>query len=178
MTKKDKDKPNRAWAEALDTRLKRLEAALATLASVPAGQPDPQTDAQSAPETGDPAEPGRIRLSVRMPGTDWRQDTPAATLLSCDWPALAPRLAALGHPARLAILRAVLGGASDAPSLMQAAGATTPGQLYHHLRELTAAGWLTAPRRGAYAVPQARMGALLAAVALARDEGGTSRRTP
>jgi DNA-binding transcriptional ArsR family regulator len=162
MTKKDKDKsgdkPGRAWAEAMDTRLARLEAALATLGTAPV--------ATDTPAEGDPQ--GRVRISVRSPLADWRQDVPAASVLDGDWAAVAPRLAALGHPARLSILRAVLGGAMGAPALMQAAGATTPGQLYHHLRELSAAGWLTSARRGVYAVPPDRVGALLAAIALAR----------
>lgn len=86
------------------------------------------------------------------------------TPLPTDWSPLAPRLAALGHPARLAILRAALDGPRPTAALMAAAGMTTPGQFYHHLRELTAAGWLTTPARGTYGVPPARAGALVAVI--------------
>lgn len=157
MTKKDKggDKAARALAEALEARIARLEAALAGLgAALP--EPDP-----GGPE-------GRVRLTVRGAGGDWRHEAPVAALMADDWPGLAPRLAALAHPVRLSILRAALPGETPATVLQQAAGATTPGQFYHHLRELTAAGWLASARRGHYAVPPGRAGALLAAVAVAR----------
>lgn len=158
MTKKDKEK-GKARAEALDARLARLEAALA---AIEPGAPEPG----GAPADGPP---GRIRLSVRLDGTDWRQDTGAAALLAADWPARAARLAALGHPVRLAILRAALDGPVQVAELIAASGAGSPGQFYHHLRELTAAGWLKPLRRGSYGVPPGRAGALLAAVALAGE---------
>jgi DNA-binding transcriptional ArsR family regulator len=157
MAKKDKDKGAPGWVgavEALAARLDRLEAAAIGAAAV---QPP-------EPETG-PA--GRVRITVRAPGGDWRHELTAAAVLAADWPAQAARLAALGHPVRLAILRAAIAGTAEASALQQAAGAATPGQFYHHLRELTAAGWLVAGRRGRYALPPARAGALIAAIALA-----------
>lgn len=158
MAKKDKD---RAWIEAvgtLEARLARIEAAKAAAGVARPDEPGP------GPE-------GRVRLSVRggaqdRAGGDWRHEVTLATLAAADWQAAAPRLAALGHPVRLAILRAVADGASEAAVLQQAAGAATPGQFYHHLRELTATGWLVAERRGRYALPPGRAGMLWAAVAL------------
>lgn len=155
MAKKDKDRSAETLAS-LEQRLARLEAAFAAAGGA---LPDPQA----------PGPEGRLRMSLRGEAGDWRHEVPVAALLAADWPALAPRLSALGHPVRLAILRAIAGGASDAAALQQAAGAATPGQFYHHLRELTAAGWLVAERRGRYALPAGRAGALLAAVALALD---------
>jgi hypothetical protein len=156
MAKKDKEGRGAAWAEALEQRLARLEAALAGGLAAP------------APAAGtDPGPEGRIRLSVRRDGGDWRHEAQVAAVLGADWPACAPRLAALGHPVRLAILKAVATGTFEATALQQATGAATPGQFYHHLRELTAAGWLVSERRGVYALPPARTGALLAAIALA-----------
>jgi DNA-binding transcriptional ArsR family regulator len=157
MAKKDKDRSgDRNWAEALgvlEARLARLEAAFAATGG-------------ALPEDPEPGPEGRVRMSVRGAQGDWRHEVPIATLSAADWPALAPRLAALGHPVRLAILRAVADGASEAAVLQQAAGAATPGQFYHHLRELTATGWLVAERRGRYALPPGRAGMLWAAVAL------------
>ena len=117
MAKKDKD---RGWAEAaasLEARLARIEAAIAAAGGALPRDPDP------GPE-------GRVRISVRGgaaegPG-DWRHEAPVATLAAAEWQAAAPRLAALGHPVRLAILRAVAEGASEAAALQQAAGAATP----------------------------------------------------
>lgn len=181
MTKKDKartsdkagdksaDRPGRAWAISLETRLQALEAVIvgATPGHAAAGDVTAQGFDQDASGPSG-AKSDRIRVSVRMGDTDWRLDAPGTSLTGGDWAVLAPRLAALGHPARLAILRAVLGGACETAALMQAAGASTSGQLYHHLRELMAAGWLTAPRRGVYTIPADRVGPLLAAAALMR----------
>lgn len=40
----------------------------------------------------------------------------------------------------------------------------TSGQLYHHLRQLVAAGWLKSTGRGRYAVPEKRVVPLLVIV--------------
>lgn len=47
-------------------------------------------------------------------------------------------------------------------------GVGTTGQVYHHLRLLTGAGWLRATARGHYAVPPHRVLPLLAVLAAAR----------
>lgn len=90
------------------------------------------------------------------------------------WEPLAPSLAALGHPVRLTLLRAALDGQREVGALAAAAGVGTTGQLYHHLRELSATGWLQAERRGAWAVPEARVAPLLALLgaAEAADRAG------
>lgn len=153
MAKKDKDRTAELLA-ALEARLARLEAAFAAAGGV-------------LPEAEAPGPEGRLRMSLRGAAGEWRHEVGLASVLAADWPGLAPRLAALGHPVRLAILRALTDGAAGTAALQQAAGAATPGQFYHHLRELTAAGWLVAERRGRYALPEGRGPAVLAAVALA-----------
>lgn len=153
MAKKDKAAKG-ARADEVEARLARIEAALAALGAAAPGA--------AVPEGAE----GRLRISVRGgPGGDWRHEVPVAGLTGADWAGLAARLAALGHPARLAIVKAALGGPVPAAALMAAAGTGTPGQFYHHLRELTAAGWLTTERRGHYGVPPGRAGAVLAVAA-------------
>jgi hypothetical protein len=71
--------------------------------------------------------------------------------------ATAPVLAALGHPVRLRLLREVLSGCTTTAALAALPGLGTSGQLHHHLRQLTAAGWLRTTARGAYAVPAERV---------------------
>jgi len=159
MSKKDKG-GGKARIEALEGRLGRLEA---MIARTPATAEVPDAESGAAREGG-----RRLRLDLRCDAQSWRLDSPVADLLAADWPACAGRLAALGHPVRLAILRRALDGEAPATVLQQAAGATTTGQFYHHLRELTAAGWLVAQRRGVYAVPPGRFGPILVAVSLAR----------
>ncbi|GGM55734.1 ArsR/SmtB family transcription factor [Dactylosporangium sucinum] len=97
---------------------------------------------------------------------EWQHGTPTGELLDLDWSELAPALAALAHPVRLRLLREILGGRRSVADLGEGLGTT--GQLYHHLRQLTAAGWLRAAGRGHYAVPPERVVPLLTVLAAAR----------
>lgn len=83
-------------------------------------------------------------------------------LLDADWAPFADSLAALGNPVRLAILRAVLGGTETVAGLAEELGAGTAGQIYHHVNQLSAQGWLAAHARSRYRVPGARVIPLLA----------------
>lgn len=161
MAKKDKT-GKAARAQDFEARLARLEMALAGLGAAPA-----PAEALSGAPGG--AGNGILRIALRGAEglADWRHEMPAGAVLAADWTGLAARLAALGHPARLAILRAALAGPVATGALMAAAGTTTAGQFYHHLRELTAAGWLSPEGRGRYGVPPARAAAVVAVVALA-----------
>lgn len=77
---------------------------------------------------------------------------------------VAVRLAALGHPARLAILAAVLRGHDRTADLAELLDLGTSGQVYHHVKTLTAAGWLRPAARGQVAVPAERVIPLLVAM--------------
>ncbi|WP_371661724.1 ArsR/SmtB family transcription factor [Streptomyces sp. NBC_00280] len=92
---------------------------------------------------------------------EWQQDAAADELLEANWADHATPFAALGHPVRLTLLRAVLRGTRSATELQETAGLNTTGQLYHHLKQLTAAGWLQAEGRGHYQVPAGRVVPLL-----------------
>lgn len=78
------------------------------------------------------------------------------------WAALAGGLAALGNPVRLTLLREIVRGRATVSALSEVEGLGTSGQIYHHLRQLTAEGWLHSPARGVFAVPPSRVLALLA----------------
>lgn len=82
-----------------------------------------------------------------------------------DWTESAACLAALGHPVRLQLLHAILHGTRTASELTELGGVGTSGQIYHHLRQLTAAGWLRASSRGRYTVPPERVVPLLTVLA-------------
>jgi len=91
-----------------------------------------------------------------------------ASLEALDAPATA--LAALGSPVRLLLLVRVLrsaGGTASASELTADDALGTSGQVYHHLRQLQAAGWLRTAARGRYGVPAERVVPLLVALALA-----------
>lgn len=147
----------------LAERVAALEAAVAKLQG--AGSPLDALRAEA------PAGGGvRFEGSVDLPGparVDWTMGHPARGLLAADWSDIAPTLAALGHPVRLHLLQAVLNGTRGTAELANTLGEGTTGQLHHHLRELTATGWLRVERRGRYTVPTDRVVPLLVAVAAA-----------
>jgi DNA-binding transcriptional ArsR family regulator len=103
---------------------------------------------------------------------EWQGGLPTDQLLDTDWSELAPDLTAtldaLSHPVRLLILQLVLTGTTSVAELQQNESLGTSGQLYHHLRQLVAAGWLRSSSRGQYAVPPDRIVPLLAILTAAR----------
>ena len=109
--------------------------------------------------------------SVRLPAGeqyDWQYGTLADGLMDADWAESAEVFAALGHPVRLRLLREILGGRRTAAELAELDGVGTTGQIYHHLRQLTGAGWLHATGRGRHEVPPGRVVPLLVALSTAR----------
>jgi DNA-binding transcriptional ArsR family regulator len=104
---------------------------------------------------------------------EWQQGATTSSLLDTEddeaaWDRVAEATAALGHPARLRLLRAVLSGTRTAADLGALEGLGTSGQVYHHLRTLVAAGWLRSTGRGRYEVPAARVVPLLSVLAVAQ----------
>ncbi|MGY0064723.1 ArsR/SmtB family transcription factor [Streptomyces sp. LZ34] len=105
---------------------------------------------------------------------EWQQGAETGPLLEADWSEGAAPLAALGHPVRLTLLRAALRGTRSAAELQEAAGLHTTGQLYHHLKQLTATGWLQAEGRGHYQVPAGRVVPLLVVLSAVVPTGNRS----
>lgn len=91
----------------------------------------------------------------------WQAGEDIPTLLNTDWSEAAPALAALGHPLRLNILRAVLDGQQTTQELQEQPDLSGAGKLYHHLRELQAVGWLTTLGRGRYSIASEKVIPLL-----------------
>ncbi|MGW4108683.1 ArsR/SmtB family transcription factor [Streptomyces sp. NPDC004976] len=109
--------------------------------------------------------------AVRMPTGEqyeWQHGALTEGLLAHDWPDAAEALAALGHPVRLRMVRAIVGGRRTAAELTELEGIGTTGQIYHHLRQLTGAGWLHTTGRGRYEVPPGRVVPLLVTLSAAR----------
>jgi hypothetical protein len=107
--------------------------------------------------------------SVAVPAgpVDWQITLTTDGLLSADWAQAAPSLAALGNATRLGLLQAVVGGADTVAQISAEGGLGSTGQLYHHLGQLVATGWLVAVGRGRYAVPPERVVPLLVVLAAA-----------
>ncbi|HEU5487090.1 MAG TPA: helix-turn-helix domain-containing protein [Microlunatus sp.] len=101
-------------------------------------------------------------VSGAGPPVRWQMGHDSRQLLDLDWTTLAPTLGALGHPVRLRILQLIARGeAVTAADLADTSGLGSTGQIYHHLRQLVAAGWLRATTRGRHEVPPERLVPLL-----------------
>jgi hypothetical protein len=101
---------------------------------------------------------------VPLPGEEeyaWQYGRPTDDVLASDWAELGEAIAALGHPVRLRILQLVLTGTRSVAELAVDDRLGTSGQLYHHARQLMAAGWLRQTARGRYGVPPDRVVPLL-----------------
>ena len=117
-------------------------------------------------------EPGAVLFtgSVTLPSGEhyeWQQAHPVDDLLADDWSQAADTLSALAHPVRLLLLREILHGARTTAELAAHERLGTTGQLYHHLRQLVAAGWLRTTARGRYSVPGERVVPILTVLAAA-----------
>jgi DNA-binding transcriptional ArsR family regulator len=101
-------------------------------------------------------------------------------LLALPPDAVARSLAGLAHPARLAIYKALLTGSKDAPTLLEAAGLNTTGQLYHHLREMEEVGLVVRRGRNLWAHANLHAYALALAVGqiLIQWRGESTPRSP
>ncbi|WP_119730708.1 helix-turn-helix domain-containing protein [Thermomonospora amylolytica] len=162
----------------LAERVARLEARLAELERARPAEGEAVPDAGTfwaleglKERTGEPG--GRVLFtgSVTLPGGEhfeWQQEFTAEHLLDRDWGEAAAAVAALGHPIRLLLLREILHGARTVAELGAHERLGTSGQLYHHLRQLVAAGWLRTTARGQYAVPGERVVPLLVVLAAAQ----------
>lgn len=107
--------------------------------------------------------------AVELPGqrpVEWQIGHLAEPLLQRDWSVHASSLSALGHPVRLQILQLVATGeATTASQLSQSPDLGSTGQIYHHLRQLVAAGWLRTTTRGQHVIPPERVVPLLVVLA-------------
>jgi hypothetical protein len=126
----------------VDNRLAELERRIAALESTAAPS--------QGSRRGRPAQDGQAEAARALTALRARRD----------WSTIAPALAALGSPIRLTLLREIVRGHATVNALSQVEGLGTSGQIYHHLRHLTAEGWLHTPTRGTFAIPPARASAL------------------
>ncbi|MBO1435736.1 helix-turn-helix domain-containing protein [Meiothermus sp. CFH 77666] len=160
----------------LEARLSQIEARLAALELASRTPSNPSEGAfwaldylrQTARPGGEVVFAGHAEVASGTWG--WQWGLPVGSLLSVPWAEVAPSLAALAHPLRLEILRAVLNGKSSSQDLQHLVEVGTTGQLYHHLKELQSGGWLKAGKRGSYTVPPERVIPLLVILSAAGGE--------
>jgi hypothetical protein len=82
----------------------------------------------------------------------WQEEHSLPDVMEADWRPAASLLSALAHPIRLELLRRLLDGARSTADLQEIPDLGTTGQLYHHLRDLQAAGLVVQRGRNHYAV--------------------------
>lgn len=99
---------------------------------------------------------------------EWQEGRLVTDLLDSDWEEAGTALAALANPVRMLLLQEILRGRTSAAELTALDALGTSGQVYHHLRQLTAAGWLRTQARGRYTVPPERVIPLLVLAAAVR----------
>jgi DNA-binding HxlR family transcriptional regulator len=133
--------------------------------------------------TGGPYRRGKHRGAVLYAGAVaigereylWEMERPVPGLLAVSSDSIATILAALASAQRLQLLRALVGGPRSSRQLQQALGVPSPGHLYHHLKELLAAGIVEKRDRTAYQLPARCVVPLLAVVAATFDLGAGGR---
>jgi DNA-binding HxlR family transcriptional regulator len=175
--------------EALEGRLRRLE-----IPGKPGSQRSTPVDRDwileglraRLPARARERGPGRLGYAgiVQTPGGaryHWRGEHAVDRLLDAEWSEMARAFGALGHRVRLDIMRALIRGVNDVRELQKQPGLGTSGQLYHHLRELQAAGWVRQQERSRYLVVPDRVVAVLLMVGIVmgpdpRPEGPRVRR--
>ncbi|WP_136518010.1 helix-turn-helix domain-containing protein [Cellulomonas telluris] len=161
----------RTRLEQLEQRVAALESAAASTDAAadqaPAADPDDRFWALHALRRLVPGDGGVLfagTVETADGRAEWQWGRTTGDLLDADWTAHAAALGALGHPVRLALLQAVVQGTRTVAELTAREDTGTSGQVYHHLRQLVAAGWLR-HHGGRYQVPAERVVPLLTVLA-------------
>lgn len=92
---------------------------------------------------------------------EWQYAEPASGFFDEDFSEHVDVLSALAHPVRLQLLQRLLTDGETVADLQATEQFGTTGQIYHHLRQLVAAGWLRQAGGGRYQVPAQRLVPLL-----------------
>jgi DNA-binding transcriptional ArsR family regulator len=107
----------------------------------------------------------------------WAGEHGLPRIWDLDRSSVARLLAALAHPARLALVRALLAGERSSQELQSVIDSGSAGQLYHHLRDLIAAGVVDQTGRSRYWIADSRVVPLLVILAAASDVARPSDHT-
>lgn len=100
---------------------------------------------------------------------DWQAQYATDAIVGDIWTIEAANcLAVLANPVRLRLLREIVYGRRTAADLAAIAELGTSAEIYQHLRQLAAVGWLQTAGLGRFEVPEGRLVPLLAALASAQ----------
>ena len=87
--------------------------------------------------------------------------------------AIATTMSALGNPQRVRIVQALVDRPASTAEIAERLEEPTSGQLFHHLKDLLAAGLIFQPARGMYAVRPQHVVPLLTVISAAMDVSGS-----
>lgn len=172
----------------LQARVETLEARMSPTPPAGAEPASPQTPDLTTllhPGTGLPAQEDALSGEVLYAGVfevphkhlriQRRQNLPAVFEASPE--PLAQIFAALSSPHRVTILRTLCQGSHSSQSLQELLGMSSAGQLYHHLKELLAAGLIVQRGRRDYEIaPGQEISICLALVAALHLMTGDQRK--
>jgi DNA-binding transcriptional ArsR family regulator len=123
--------------------------------------------------TLEPPEQGRVVYSGLGPWADhavvWQMERAWDDIVDHQPESIARTFAALSNPVRVRIIGALVDGPAPTAALAERIDAGTSGQLFHHLRDLLAAGLVHQPQRGIYALRAQHVLPLLAAMSAVMD---------
>jgi DNA-binding transcriptional ArsR family regulator len=136
--------------------------------------------AQLGPTEVSPGAQGTVVYAGAGPGPDglnaWQVARPWSDLAEVDPGLVAAPLAGLASPHRIQILQVLLRGPATTAEITDRLEGPSSGQLFHHLKELLAAGLLYQPNRGTYAVRHQHVVPLLTVLSCAIDLSGPAER--
>jgi DNA-binding HxlR family transcriptional regulator len=145
------------------------------------GEPAPRPGGQPAGQGEEGGEAavgywGSGQFGLRYMGI--RQQATLSQVFAAEPEAVTRVFAALASPARIVLLRSLVGGPRTSQQLREVLDAPSVGQLYHHLRELLAAGLVVQPGRSVYEIPPGKVIAVCVAVSAAAQLMSTSHQLP
>lgn len=107
----------------------------------------------------------------RGPGgpTAFQMSRPWSELVEVNPTPVAHCMAALGSPQRVGIIQILLQGPATTAQITESLDEPSAGQLFHHLKELLAAGVVYRPSRGSYAIRTQHVVPLLTMISCAID---------
>jgi DNA-binding transcriptional ArsR family regulator len=132
----------------------------------------------SLAEVPDGADGGAVQyagaVSVGERVVAWEMNRRWEDLTRVDPALVAPALAALGSAQRIQIVQVLLHQPASTAELTAALEGGSSGQLFHHLKELLAAGIIYQPARGTYAIRDPHVIPILTLLSGALDVRGTT----
>jgi DNA-binding transcriptional ArsR family regulator len=99
----------------------------------------------------------------------WQMDRPWRELTGVDPTSIARLLGALGNAQRLHVVQLLVDGPKSTAELTTRLDDPSSGQLFHHLKELLAAGVIYQPERGTYALHKQHIVPLLTVISCGID---------